>query len=228
MSIYQRIIGIFGAPRKTFEYLNEKPDWLTPLIIVVFVGLVTTAIVLPTVVLPEQAAKLSENPNIPPDKLPEIQEKMMGPFPIIAGLVGVLLSTPIMLLLLSLIFWGVFSLFGGETVFKKIFSAWCYSSLIGAVASVVKLPLILLKKTAGVHTSLALLLSADTEGSFLYHLLAKFDFFILWQLVILTIAFSVIYKFSHKKSGAVVFGLWTIGVVISLALGRLLPQVRVG
>jgi hypothetical protein len=58
---------------------------------------------------------------------------------------------------------------------------------------------------------------------FLYKLFARFGIFIIWEIVLLIIGFSVIYKFSKGKSASAVIALWLIWIVVSILLGNLVP-----
>ena len=66
------ILGIYYQPAKVFEGMKDNPRWLIPLIISVLFTLAVTAIILPTIIMPEQAARLADNPDIPAERLAEI------------------------------------------------------------------------------------------------------------------------------------------------------------
>jgi len=101
-------------------------------------------------------------------------------------------------------------LLGGDSTFRRVFSVYCYSNLIAIPAMIVKFPLIMMKKDIGVQTSLALLLSADSKDTFLYHTLSGFDIFNLWQVILVSIGMGVLYSYTTKKAFTVVFVLWIL------------------
>ncbi len=113
------ILGIYYQPDKVFEGMKDKPRWLIPLIVSVVFTLIVTAIILPTIIMPEQAANLARNPDIPAEQLEAIQAKMSGPIPLIAGLASNLILMPAGLLLVGLIFWWIFSMQGHKAKFTR-------------------------------------------------------------------------------------------------------------
>jgi hypothetical protein len=129
----------------------------------------------------------------------------------------------IMTFILAGIFYLVFSfIMGGETTYKKVLSVYSYTGFaVGIVGMIVKLPLMMAKGSALIQTSPAAFLSVDMKDQFLYKFLAKFDIFVVWQMILLIIGFGVIYKFSRGKSAAGVLTLWGIYIVVSILLSNL-------
>jgi hypothetical protein len=223
MSIFDKILNVFFAPRKTFESINQKPDWLVPMIIVVVVALVFTTLIMP-VVMPEQMAKQRtklEQQGMSSEQIDRSMEigmkagKIMGP-------VGAVFGTVIYLLIISgiLLFVGNIIL-GGKTTFKKLLSVVSYSSLIGSVYSLILLPLILAKKTMEVHFSLATFMSNDAANTLMYQFLKKIDLFSLWGFIVMGIGFGVVYNFTTKKSVTTMIVLYIIYILISLLLFKI-------
>jgi len=215
------ILGTYYQPDKVFEGMRDKPRWLIPLIVSVVFTLIVTAIILPTIVLPEQAAKMASNPDIPAEQLEAIQARMSGPIPLIAGLVGNLVAVPAGLLLIGLIFWWIFSMLGHKAKFTEMFTAAVYGSLIGIPGAIIKVPLMFIKETAKVSTSLGLILPAEMEEGFLVRLLNHIDLFTIWTLVVMAIGFSVFSGAPRKKSYWTVFACWAVFILILSAAGGL-------
>ena len=215
------ILGTYYQPDKVFEGMKDKPRWLIPLIVSVIFTLIVTAIILPTIIMPEQAAKIAGNPDIPAEQVEAIQAKMSGPIPLIAGLVSNLILMPAGLLLIGLIFWWIFSMAGHKAQFKQMFTAAVLGSLINIPGAIVKVPLMFLKETAKVSTSLGLMLPVEMEEGFLVRLLNHIDFFTIWSLVVMAIGFSVFSGAPRKKSYWTVFGCWAVFILILAALGGL-------
>jgi hypothetical protein len=220
LGIFDRIMNVFIAPRQTFLSIDQKPDWLIPMIIVVLVVLVFTMLILP-ISLPEQLDKArikQEEKGLSPDEIDRAREigKKFGK---IAGPIFAVIGTILYLLALSGIFMfiGNFVL-GGQTTYPKILSVISYTSLIGSLSSLLLLTMILTKKTINVSFSLAAFLPADAFDSFKYHLLSKIDLFAIWQIIVAGIGFSVIYKFSTKKATIMVASVYLIYAIISLIL----------
>ncbi|MFQ6092760.1 MAG: hypothetical protein ACE5OR_08780, partial [bacterium] len=45
MSPFQRVMGIYFSPGKTFQYLRQRPTWLLPFIIISLVAMVSNYLI---------------------------------------------------------------------------------------------------------------------------------------------------------------------------------------
>jgi hypothetical protein len=218
-----KVINLFFEPRRVFESLKIKPTWLVPFIIVILLGMFFYYYAYP-VIMSEQIAKIQANEKVPEEQKQAIMERMGGgEHPPIWQLGITPVGGLIYLLIASAILFFVFNvLLGGDSTFRRVFSVFCYSALVGIPATIVKLPLTLVKKTTNVQTSLALLLSADAKDTFLYKIFSSFDIFTIWQVILISMGMAVIYKFSPKKSYTTLFVLWIIWVFLKSGLSSLL------
>jgi len=224
MSIGTKMIAVFTSPKKAFEAIAEKPDWIAPIIIMVLIGILFTVTVVPSVIMPETIEKTVEqmrDRGLTDAQVEQAMKYMTGAFPIIMGIVAVFFVTPINLLIISGILFGVCTLAGGKTRFVQVFSATTYSGLIASLGSIIKGILMYTQHSMHVGTSLALLLSEDMSKTFLYRLLGHFDLFTLWQLGVLIIGFAFLYRWKATKVAGIIFSLWALWVLLSSALGGL-------
>jgi hypothetical protein len=217
-----KVVSIFFEPKKVFESLKIKPTWLVPFIIVILLGMVYYYYAYP-IIMSEQVAKIQANEKIPEEQKQAIIEKMGGgEHPPVWQLGITPIGGLIYLVIASAVLFFVFNvLLGGDSTFRKVFSVYCYSALVGIPATIVKLPLTLVKKSTDVQTSLAILLSPDAKGSFLYNILSSFDIFVIWQVILISIGLAVVYKFTPKKSYTTVFVLWIVYVFLKSGLSSL-------
>jgi len=210
----QKVMGVFFTPQETFEAIDRKPDWIAPLVIIIIVTLIFTMVTMP-ITMPEQMEKQRVKMEERGMSDEEIDQAMamgekIGKF---SGPIGAVIFVPIVLLIIALIFWFVGNVvLGGQTSFKKMFSVYTYSSLIGTLGLMLTSVLIVLRKSADVHFSLALLLPQDQSETFLYKILKGLSLFSIWQFAVLAIGFAVIYKFSIKKSG------WTMAILLIITV----------
>ena len=214
MNIWQKIIGIYYQPSKVFEQLKPKTLWWVPAIILLAVSVSAMFISRP-VVVPEIMAKMAQNPNIPAESLPQVQERIQNP---LYSLVGVVLGMPFVWLILSLVFWWIFSMLGGKSTFGQMFAATVWSGIIGIPGSLVKLPLMFIMDTAKVHTSLALILPTDMDGTYIFRLLEQLDFFTIWAVAVMALGYSVFTGVNQKKSLWAVFISWAAFILIISAI----------
>jgi len=118
---------------------------------------------------------------------------------------------------------------GENAPYKKVFSLFSWTGLIGVLAVLVNTAWTMYKGTRlGVSTSPAAFLTPAVppdKPSLLYLLLSKLDVFTLWSLALWAVGLAVIYRFSMKKSAGLVLTIFGIWVVISVALGKLVGGV---
>jgi len=217
-----KIINLFFEPKKVFESLKIKPTWLVPFIIVCILGMGYYYYAYPFI-MGEQIAKIQANEKIPEEQKQAIVEKMGSEHPPAWQLGITPLGGLIYLLIASAVFLFVFNvLLGGDSTFRRVFSVYCYSALVGIPETIVKLPLTLAKKSINVQTSLALLLSPDVKETFLYRLFASVDIFAIWQMILVSMGMAVMYKFTPKKSYTTVFVIWIVWIFLKSGLSSLL------
>ncbi len=220
----KKILGIFFSPKEVFVKLNEKPDWIVPVVITIVVSLVFTMIVLPRVIIPEQTKRIMEM-----DRLTEAQKetaagRLEGVQPYITTPIGIIVFSFILIFIKSGILFLIFSLFGEKTVFKKVLAIVSYSFLIGVPEVILKTSLMLIKGSTRVYTGLALLATNLDIKAPIFRLLARIDIFTIWHLCLISLGLAVIYKINNKKSFAIVFGLWLLWILLQFGLAFVLPK----
>jgi hypothetical protein len=70
-----------------------------------------------------------------------------------------------------------------------------------------------------VFFSPAVLLSQESQGTFLFNVMAALDIFIIWRIIVIALGFAAIYKYSLGKSLTTIGGLYILQVVIRALLG---------
>ena len=227
MGAVSRIVGIFTPPRETFESIDRKPTWLVPFIVLTLLAIILSILVID--IMGDYQMKALEARELPAAQMEAARARMEGPLRYVN-----LLFVPVMFLLVWLIISFVFwfsgnTILGGDVKFKKVFSVIAWSGLVSdwqGIGSVLKTLLIKMKGTVqGVQTSLAIILPTPEIGkptTVMYRLLSRFDIFMVWQLVLWIIAFSVIYRFSMKKSSILVLSVWVLWIIIAVGLGGFL------
>ncbi len=219
MNWWEPLYQVLYAPARVFSAMAQKPRWLAALLAVVLVTTAVTAVIMKPIVMPEQIERIARNPDIPEDSKQQILERMDGPLVYWSGLIGALVSQPVVLLIVALAYWGLFSFLGGQAGFGHMFSAAVHGALVSIPAWLVKVPLMFAMDTAKVHTSLALALSPEAEGTFIYRLLARVDIFTIWSLGIMATGFSIYSGVKKQTAFWATFGLWAAWILISSALG---------
>jgi hypothetical protein len=221
MGVLSRIMNLFVSPSETFEALIAKPDWVTPIVISVILFL-TTGILLKDVIQAEQVKATREaimkNNSIESGQKEQVIEQsttMMKKFWFLGYGVGLIIVIGIYFLAALFLRMGG-NMMGGSAGYMPVLSIFAYSTLIDAAASLVKVPLMVVNQTMRVDTGLGLFAAEDAMRTPLYAFLSKFDIFTFWQLAVLIIGLSMLYKFSKGKTAGLVLGLWLVWVLISV------------
>lgn len=220
LSTFQRVVSVFTQPRRLFEYLRQKPDWVVPIIVVVLFSLAASFLVY-DIAIDDQIKKIEQNENIPDERKDTIIDNMEarreGAWRYVSILAFPVVGVFVAFSLVSLVFLFIGNvILGGKARFKQIFSVYAYAYLIPAIlGSIIKIPLILQKHSLDVRTSLALFLPSAETQSTLFRLLDSFDIFTLWFLAVFGIGYAIVYKFSTTKGLIAVFFTWLVWVLIT-------------
>lgn len=224
-SIWQVIAGIFSSPAAAFASFDRKPQIIIPLIIVLLVGGLNSALMAPYMA-DTQYELMKTSPIMPAQQL----EQMKEPHPVRAAVLGgvfVVLGTVVTALLIWPI--GTF-IFGGSTTFKRIWGVAILGSFMMHLGNLVKIPLMMAKSSAYVSFGLAALFPGKDFTSLVYTFLYYMDGFAVWSLVISGIGYAAIYKFTRGKgifmSGAV-FVVLSIFMIALSAVGMSFAQIKI-
>lgn len=212
---------IFHSPKEVFEKVDEKPNWLLPFLTVIFVSLIVTAVLLPTVLEPAAVEGVQSKYGNSEEVLERAMKWVSGPRFYAMTLAAVLISTPIQMLAQA----GILSLFllllHGEVKFQKLLAVTSYSALISVLGAIVKGGISLGTKSTEVYTNLSLFLPFVEKDTFLYRLLTRVDFFTIWSLVVFGLGLSIVGRIEKKKSYILIFSLWIALVLAGSLLGGL-------
>ncbi len=215
MNEWNRLTGVFAAPRRVFEDLRERPRWLIPIILVVVFLLVQAILVFTLRIgFAEQLQMLQER-GVTPEQMVQVEKTLHGPLPLIFSAISIVIITPASLLIVALILNIFVPLLGGEGSFRRTFAVVTYSALIRIPALVIKTILIVLKGSTAVYTSLALVFPFVSQKSPFFSFLSRVDFFTIWELILISLGLGVVTRISGKKAYFVVFGIWLVYLILT-------------
>jgi|LSQX01.2.fsa_nt_gb hypothetical protein len=133
------------------------------------------------------------------------------------GIVSIISEMFISSLLMALIFFGVFKLFGGKGKFKAYLSVIVHSNIIIAFYSLILLAVSYL--TESLHENVALtcmatLVSPDEVGPYLFGLLANIDIFRIWRYGVMAIGFTSVSNLKKRYVYIVTAVILVIGIIV--------------
>ena len=227
MSTMQKIIGIYTAPRRTFEAIDQNPTWFLPFIIGIVFFLIFQFLTV-DLQMDYRMEMMEARGDIPQEQMDVAKAQMQGPFKYIGFVAGPIVWLIMILIIAALFYVAGNLMIGGDTSFKKVFAIVAWTGLIGVISFIIMTLLILSKGTMhGVALDLSILLDTPAIGedkSTLYRILSKFDVFVIWEIVLYIIGMSVTYKATVKKAAVPILSLWALWIIVSVAFGGFFEQ----
>ncbi|HEC78894.1 MAG TPA: hypothetical protein ENI34_07100 [candidate division WOR-3 bacterium] len=220
-----KVIDIFHAPIKVFTSLKEKPEWVTPFVIILIITALGAAFVISTTrgneELKIQQEEAMRERGLSDEQIEQAMQFTEGPLPIILGAISAPIFTAIVLVLFAVVLNLFIPLFGGKSGFKFIFPVVCFSSLVEVPQMILKSIIVAVSKSPFVTTSLALFVPTLSKSSFTYQLLNGFDFFILWEMILVAVGINITNEIKKKNAYILVFIIWVVSIFLQIGLNSL-------
>jgi len=236
----QRLIGTLFSPGETFEDINRKPTWIAPLLIAV-VATVSFSLFYDWKVKPDylnitrqqmKARAQKTGGEMPPE---DIVQKAASVSSVVNWAAAILVPVVAVFFIAGVFALGLM-LLQAKTTFKKILSVvgWTTCS-VGLVSAVVMTASVLVRDVESLKdvpwyyasrytaTNLAAALSSDASDV-VKAVAGAVDVFSIWRLFLLTIGFTAIAgsrKIIRGKIGALVVGLWLVGVLVGVGFAAI-------
>ncbi|HEX9984629.1 MAG TPA: Yip1 family protein [Thermoanaerobaculia bacterium] len=221
----QRLVGVLFSPIETLADIARRPNILAPLLLIVIVTIVTTAIIVPKMdfetMLRETFQKQSQG------KMSEADVDRNVTFA--AGFAKVMAwASPIIgigvLAIIAAIFLGLFRAFGGEGNFKQYFSVTLYTWVPQIIKSLAMVTIILARgEPVNPETMPTILMSHPgalvdmKENAIAFALLSSIELFNIWTIVLMVIGFAFVSGLSRTKAAVIVVSLYVVTVLFKLA-----------
>ncbi|MHB8526050.1 MAG: YIP1 family protein [Candidatus Acidiferrales bacterium] len=233
---FGRVIGAIVNPRPTFADIARKPSWLVPLLLMIVVGLATTAIFTQRVGWRTFMEKQLENNKAAAQQMqqmtPEQRQQFIdqrAKYAPIFGYVGVVIGTPIALLVVAAIFMGIFNATSSAGLdFKTSFGVAAHSWMPFVIAGLLGILILYLKPPDQIDlqnlvaSNAGTFLSSDAP-KWLLALCTSLDLFTFWVLGLMAFAYSVVRpkKISFGTGLAWVVGVWVVFVLVKVGFAAI-------
>lgn len=222
-NVFSRFAGALFSPGETFRDIARRPDILWPLVFIVALGFVSTALIVPRLDLESISAAQMEalrkqRPGVSDADLEDLL-KFSTASTKVAMWVAPLLSIAIYAIIAGILL-GAFRLMGGEGTYKQAFSASLYAWTPLLLFSVIMLIVVVARGSfdpaaaATIVRSNPAFLVDMKEQPVLFTFLAAIDVFTIWTVALLTIGFAELSKMTRAKAAGIVVSLWIVFVVI--------------
>jgi hypothetical protein len=227
---FARIAGVFFSPAETFADIARKPDILIPLIVILVIGYVTTFMVMPHLdwdaMITTQAEMVKkQNPNVSDADLAQMG-RFTKAIAQVMGYIGPLLVL-IGYLIIALVVWGACRLMGGQGDFKQAFSATLYAHFPRVILGIIASAVIMARGMVDPQTMATVVKSSPAflvdmkEQPVLFTVLASFEIFQIWTIILLIIGFAALTKLSKAKTAAIIVTLWLVALVVKVGFAAL-------
>ncbi|MEO0079437.1 MAG: YIP1 family protein [candidate division WOR-3 bacterium] len=220
------MLDIYLEPNRAFNRLKERPVWLVPLVIVVVANMAFAFLAAQHVNWDEQREQAIERMRERNMSEEQIQQALEGMERFRANalmryglpLAGALITSLIGIFFITTIYHLSLPLLGTSPVFLRTLAVVTNAGLVAVPSTLVRALLVIIRRSADVHTSL-LLAFPNMKKGFLAILLDRIDLFAIWQLLLAGLGLKVMYDIKGNKSFWLVFTVWGILTLIFALLG---------
>lgn len=223
-----RLVGVFFSPKATFEDIVHKPSWLLPFAIMFVLGLVAAISLNQRMNWRDYVSQQIEKSPRASQLSAEQKEKQIEVGAKIAPIstyISVPLVPVVMLLAVTLVMWGAYSLLGGaNTNFTTSLGIVSHAFVPSYITSLLFLLVIFLKPVGTVDlqnpvaTNLAAFLPDDVP-KWLDALCKNVDVFVVWYLLLIAIGFAAINPKKLKVGKSLTIAASVMAVYLVLRVG---------
>jgi hypothetical protein len=219
-----RIVGVFFAPKATFEDIVKKPGWVLPVVLLTLLSVGVSFAINQRINWREFISQqMEKNPQAANMSAEQKEQRIEGgakfstPFTYAIGLLGPIIG----ILVVALVMWGAYNLLGGANAnFGTSFAITAHAFMTGLLSSVLFILVLYLKPLGTVDlenpvaTNLAAILP-DDAAKWLVAWLKSIDIFTFWTLILLAIGFAATNpkKLKGTKAFTIAFSVWAAYVV---------------
>jgi hypothetical protein len=222
-NVFSRLIGVYFSPGETFKEIVRSPKVLSPVILLVVIGLLTCVFMTQKLDI-ESMYSAQLQTQVDQGRMTQEQlEQAERQLPLISKSVGIMLliGSAISSLLIVLVIAGAFKLLsiliGAESQFKAVFLVTIYSMMAISLVSSVLFIIIVSFKDPGeitfqnlnsmVNSNLGAILTSllgeDALPKFLMKLAGWIDLFAIWAIALLAIGYSAVSRKLKTATAAV-------------------------
>jgi hypothetical protein len=220
MNIVARFFGVLTSPRETFRSIVAYPTWFGMLVVTIVIVAVFTVLPMTTeegkqAALDQQVSQMEAFGSQVNDEAYERMRQNMVYAPYFTA-AGIIVGSPIMVLIITGILFAVFNAaMGGTATFKQLLAVVTHGGVVSSLSAVFTGPLNYFRGAVGSATNLRVLLPMIDEKSFVGRLFGMVDLFIIWWLVVLAIGLGVLYR---RRTQPIAIALLAVYAVIALCV----------
>jgi Yip1 domain len=219
MGLAARIGNVFLAPGRAYEAVAARPRWFGVLTVCVVVMMVAQFVFLSSDV--GQTAAMNQQLDymkafgvtITDQMVQQMESRMV--YARYTGAAALLVFVPLIAAVVGGLLLAIFTVVsGGGVTYKQVFAVVAHSYVISMLALLFTLPISYAKEEMVNPARLSVFFPMLGDMGFPYYLLNSIDLFHIWGVANLSIGMAVLYKRRTGGAAAVLFGVYTIIVLI--------------
>lgn len=216
MEAVANLVKVVVSPSKVFEQIKERPTWWMPVILLVITTVIAAVISAPLSAEFALQQLMKNADKMQPEQLAQAKQMINSPFmttmAAVSGFVGIILVILIQTGLLHL----AASMLGGNAKFSIGFATVAFAQ-VPIIIQQVFYSIYMSASGKLVKPGFSGMVPADQLASPLGVFLSRLDIFSIWSIILVIIGFSITYKISKGKSGAIAIGYWLVSTAIALS-----------
>jgi hypothetical protein len=242
MSFTEKLVNVFASPGELFENVRltgkTASNWIIPVAIMIVVAIAMQQVIMSNPSLADQTKAMVEKATkekldkavqegkITPEQAEQQREQIenfsnpTSTLNIVMRIVGVALFMPIILFLISLIYWLLGkTAMRADAPYMKVVEVVGLTLLIGAVESIVTTVMAIGLDSLHAGPNLAVFVQNFDFTNKLHVGLAKINIFTIWSLVVTSIGLSKLFQRDLPKVLVLVFALWILWTAVTVSTG---------
>lgn len=228
LGLFQRIWLVLTEPTRAFASIAAHPRWIGVTLIVLLIGVGAATVTYPYMMQARRDVIMSS------DRLTAQQaEQMLDRFSaedslmprLVTGVFAFIGQALFLIIVAGVLLFGGNFLLGGESDFKTVLAVTAHAWLATSVKNVIVVPLMVVKGSMSVATSLQILIPIESWTSPLGVILGATDIFSLWMLALLVIGLAAAYRFARGKVAALVVTFYLLAIGVSAGLAALFANI---
>lgn len=216
---FARIAGVLFSPVETFASIARRPDWLVPLLLIVVVLSASTLVIAPRMDIEGMMREQFEGRK---DMSREEVDSAIRMFRKLQPLTMVfqLVVPPIVVLVVTGVFFIALQMFGGEAKFPQILSVTAYGWMPILIQRILLTALIVPRahlrpdKVAGLLKSNLAAFLPTGKNPALFTLFSMVDVFTIWSLILVIIGYAFASKLRRGMVAAIVLSVWIVSALV--------------
>lgn len=232
MGVFERLVGVFFSPAKTFESIARKPgtDWLVPVAVMVALVLVSAFTINPKLdvdsAVHQTMKKIEQRQQLDDAKRTQIEGAMRKQMGFMISGPGRFIAPIIVLVpffLVPLFYHGIAAAFGASTRYMTVVAGYAWVQLVQALKFVIAIAVSIPRKSIDVNdaqnlvrSNVGAFLNPATTSKAVIALASSIDLFEIWALVLTSIMVAKTTRLSKNAATITVVALWIVWVLIKM------------